>query len=83
MSSDDGSDAKPMSTDMLEYICDGIQFHTSINGRETRYKKQDCIKRYQAEWKGQLLSTRNMGKGLHKVFKSVVNEILHTLPVLV
>ena len=37
-----------------------------------------CIKRGQAE----LLSTQNMGKGLHKVFKAVVNNILLTLPIL-
>ena len=33
---------------------------------------------YQAkkyEWKGALKATRNMGKGLHKVFNTVVKEI--------
>ena len=29
-----------------------------------------------------LLSTQNMGKSLHKVFKAVVNEILQVLPIL-
>ena len=31
------------------------------------------------EWKGALKSTRYMGKGLHKVFKTVVREILQEL----
>ena len=30
-----------------------------------------------------LLSTQHMGKGLHKVFKSVVNDILQELPILI
>ena len=34
------------------------------------------------EWKGALLSTQNLVKGLHKVFKAVVNEILLDLPIL-
>ena len=33
MSSGDESDAEPMSTYMLEDICDGIKSHTSINRR--------------------------------------------------
>ena len=28
-----------------------------------------------------LLSTRNMGKGLHKLFKDVVNELSQELPI--
>ena len=44
MSSDDNSDAEPMSTDMLEDIPDGSQSHLSINSREARYKIRDHIK---------------------------------------
>ena len=40
------------------------------------------VKKSQVEWKGALLSTQNMGKGLHKVFKYVVNEISQALPIL-
>ena len=40
------------------------------------------MKQSRAEWKGELLSTRNMGKGLHKDFKAVVNEIFQVLPIL-
>ena len=75
MSSGNECDAKTMSTDMLEYICDGNQSHIRINRREARYKIHDCIKQTQAEWKGALFSMQNMSKGLHKAFKAVVNEI--------
>ena len=64
-----------MSTDMLEDICDVSQYHLSINRRDVHYKIHNCIKRGQAEYKGALLSTRNMGKGLHTVFKTIVNDI--------
>ena len=65
-------DDEPMSTDMLEEICDGSQPHLTVSRRDTRYKIHDCVKQGQSEWKGVLLSTRNMGKGLHQVFKTVV-----------
>ena len=32
-----------ISTDMLEYICDGSQSHTNVNQREARYKIRDFI----------------------------------------
>ena len=82
MSSGDESDSEPISTAMLEDICDGSQSHPSINRREARYKMRHRIKGGKAEWKGALLSTRNMGKGLHKLFKAVVNEISQALPIL-
>ena len=34
------------------------------------------------EWKGELKATQKIGKGLHKVFKTFVNEILQDLPIL-
>ena len=82
MSSIDESNDEPMSADMLDGICDGNQSHMRINRIELWYKIRDCIKRGKAEWKGALLSTRNMGKGSHKVFKAVVNYILQSLPIL-
>ena len=71
-----------MSTEMLEDIRDRSQSHLSANRREVRYKRTDFNKQSQAEWKGALLSTRNMGKRLHKVFKAIVNDIFQVLPVL-
>ena len=82
ISSVNESDDEPMSTDMLEDIRDGGQSHPSINRREERYMICYRIKWGQEEWKGSLLSTRNMGKGLQKLFKAVVNEISKYLPIL-
>ena len=83
LDSGDESDDEPMSTEMLEDICDGIQYHLNINRREARYKIRDCIKQIQLEWKGGLKTTQNMSKGLHKVFKTFVKEISQDLPPLV
>ena len=82
MSSYDESDAETMSTDMLEYICDGSQSHPIVNRREARYKIHDWIKWSQSEFKGALLFMQKMGKGSHKVFKAVVNDISEVLPIL-
>ena len=65
----------PMSTEMVEYICDGSQSHPNFNRRETRYKIRDRIRQIQQEWKVELKDTQNMGKGLHKVFKTVIKDI--------
>ena len=46
MSSGDESDDEPISTDMLEDICDGSQSHPRVNRREACYKIRDCIRRY-------------------------------------
>ena len=81
MTSGNESDAEHMSTDMLEDIRDSSQSHLCINRRDTLYKTRYCTKQGQAKWKGALSSTRNMGKGLHKVFKAIVNDISKALPV--
>ena len=47
ISSGNESDAEPMSTEMLEDIFDGIQYHLSIKTREACYKIRDCIKQIQ------------------------------------
>ena len=75
MDSGDESDHYLISTKMLEDICDGNQTHPKFNRREASYKICDRIKQRQPEWKGALKATRNMGKGLHKVFKTVVKDI--------
>ena len=80
MSSGNESDAEHMSTEMLVDICDCSQSHPSINRIQVRYKIRVCIKRSQEEWKAALLSTQNMGKGLHKLFQAVVNVISQSLP---
>ena len=83
ISSDDESDAEPISTEMLEDMRYGGQSHLIINRIEAQYKIRYHIKRIQEEWKGALLSTRNMVKVLHNLFKAVVNDILPVLPILV
>ena len=76
----DDSDHDIISTDVLEEIHDGIQTHPNVNRREARYKISDRINQRQSEWKGALKATRRMGKGLHKVFKTVVKEISQDFP---
>ena len=61
---------------MLEDICDGSQTHPNINKREPRYKMRDRIRQRQSEWKGALKAMQSMEKGLHKVFLTVVKNIL-------
>ena len=82
MSSCNESNTKPMSTDILEDINYVSQYHPSINRREAGYNIRDCFKQRQAECNEVLLLTQNMGKGLHKVFKDVVNELSKALPML-
>ena len=74
------SDHDLISTDMLENIHDGSQSHFNVNRREFCYKISDCIRQRQSELKGALRYTLKRGKGLYKVFKTVVKEISQDLP---
>ena len=76
----DESDHDLMSTEMLEDICDGSQSHPNVNKRDTLYKIRDRIKQRGSERKGTSKAMQNMGKGLYKVFKTVVKEILQDFP---
>ena len=69
-----------ISTEMLEDIRDGSQSHPDVNKREARYKIRDRINQRQPERKGDLNAKQKMGKGLHKVFKTVVKDILQDYP---
>ena len=60
-------------------IRDGSQTHPTIDKREACCKIRDRIKQTQSEWKEALKATRNMGKGLHKVFSTIVSDILQEL----
>ena len=79
INSGDESDHDLISMEMLEDICDGIQTHPNVNRREARYKIRDRIRQIQLERKWALKATQSTGKGLHKVFSTVVNEILQEL----
>ena len=72
MDSGDEYEDEPMYTELSEDIRDSGQSHPSINRREERYKICDKTKQIQRKCKGPLLSTQNMGKGLHKMFKTAV-----------
>ena len=61
-------DDEPISTDILEEICDDSKSHLSVNRKEAHYRIHDLIKRRHTEWKEALLSMKNMGKGLQKLF---------------
>ena len=82
MDSGDKSDHDLIFTEMLEDIRDVSQSHPNVNQREACYKIRDRIKQRQSECKGSFKATRNMGKGLHKLFKTVVKEILQEFPLL-
>ena len=72
MDSGDETDHDIISKEMLENICDGSKSHPNVNLREARYKILYRIRQRKSVRKGALKSTQNMGKGLHKVFKTVV-----------
>ena len=40
---------------------------------------RDRIKQKKSEWKGALRATHKMGKGVHRVFSTIVSEILQEL----
>ena len=67
---------------ILEDIRDRNQTHPNVNRREASYKIRDRIRQRQLEWKVALKATHNMGKGLHKVFSTVVKEMSRELTAL-
>ena len=77
--SNEKSDDDHISTETLHDIRDGSQTHPNVDKRESFHKIRDRIKQRQPEWKGALKATRNMGKGLHKVFSTIVKDISQEL----
>ena len=71
-----------ISTEILEYIREGSQTHPDVNKREARYKIRDRVRQKESQRKGALKATSNMGKGLHKVFSTIVKEISQELATL-
>ena len=72
LDSNEKSDHDLISKEMIEDIRDGSQTHPDVNKMEARYKMRDPIRQRQSEQKGALKATLSMGKGLHKVFSTVV-----------
>ena len=64
---------------MLHEIRDGNKTHPNIDKTGARLKICDRFKQKKSEWKGALRATYNMGKGLHKVFSTIVKDILQDL----
>ena len=69
------SDHDLIYTEMLQEICDGSQNHPNVNKREARYEIRDRVRQKELQWKLELKATRNMGKGLHKVFSTFTEDI--------
>ena len=51
MDSGNESDHDLISTEMVEDICDGSQYHTNVNQIEVCYKIRDRIRQRRLEWK--------------------------------
>ena len=75
INSGDDSDHYLISAEMLEDIRDGSHTHPNVKRREVSYKISEYIRQRQLEWKGALKATWSMGKGLHKVFSTIVKQI--------
>ena len=75
LDSNEHSNHDLISTEMLEDIRDGSQTHPTVNKRKARYEIRDHIMRKESQWKGALTATQGMGKGLHKLFSTIVKEI--------
>ena len=68
-----------ISTETLHDIRDKNHTHPSIDKREARLEISDRIMQKKPQWKGALRATHKMGKVLHRVFSTIVSEILQEL----
>ena len=65
--------------ELLQNIRDGNQNHPKINKREARMAIRDRIKQNKSEWKEEIRATHKMGKGLRRLFRTIVLEISQEL----
>ena len=65
-----------ISTETLHDIRDVNQTHLKIDKREARLAIRDRIKQKKSQWKGALRDMHKMGKVLHRIFSTIVSEIL-------
>ena len=68
-----------ISTETLHDIRDGNQTHPNIDKREASLAIRDRNKQKKSQWKWALRATHKVGKGLHKVFSTIVLEISQEL----
>ena len=72
-------DDELISTETLHDIRDGNQTHPKIDKREAWLAIRDHIKQKKSQQKGELRAMHKMGKGLHRVFSTIVSEISQEL----
>ena len=82
-SKDNDSDDISINKNSLENIQGGSQIHPTLISRDAISKIIDRIKQTQNKWKVVELLENSMVKVLHKLFKSVVNELNNALSHLV
>ena len=68
-----------INTETLHDVRDGNQTHPKNDKREARLAIRDRIKQKKSQWKGALRAAHKIGKGLHRVFSTIVSEILQEL----
>ena len=68
-----------ISTETLHDIHDVNQNHPSIEKREARIAICYRIKQKKSQWKGALRATHKMGKGLNRVFSTIISKISQKL----
>ena len=78
-STDDDSDYGSISTNATKDIWYGIQIHPDNNTRYSIFKIHDRIRKTQSELKVSELSEKSIGKGIHKLFKVVMNKLRNSL----
>ena len=82
LDSNEKSDHDLISAEMFEDIRYGSKTHPNVNKRKACLKIRDSVSQKESQWKGALKAMQSMGKGLHKVFSTIVKEILQELATL-
>ena len=62
-----------MISNTIKDIWDISQIHSDINAIDAGLKIHDHIKQAKSKWKVVEFSVKSIGKGLHKLFKAVLN----------
>ena len=80
LSTDNADDDISISINTLEDIRYGSQIHQKIKVIGARLNNCERMKQTQNEQKGAEIPEKSTGKGLHKVYKDVVNELNNAFP---
>ena len=68
-----------ISTETLHAIQNGNKTHPKIDKRGACLAIRFSFKQKKSQWKGALRATHKMGKGLHRVFSTILSEISQEL----